>query len=385
MSISTSSTPDSAADRSSPRSDSAPVLRVSDLRVYYHTPGGAVRAVDGVTFSLARGQRLGLVGESGSGKSTIALALMRLIRPPGRIEGGQILLGETDLLRLSDDQMRRTRFARISLVPQGAMNSLNPVMRIKHQITDAIVAHAGPHGRLSQRELADRVSELMGLVGLRREVPEMYAHELSGGMKQRVCIAMAICLRPEVIVADEPTSALDVVVQRQVMETLESVQERLGASVILVGHDMGVMAQYVDTIAVMYAGHIVEISPVEQLFEEPLHPYTRLLISTLPSLKTKSTFRGIPGIPPSLLAPPAGCPFHPRCPACSDRCTREMPEYVEVRPHREVACHLFMSLKEQSQTQSPASGQTQEGPPFASQPQTAIQTSPREVDNGSVA
>jgi peptide/nickel transport system ATP-binding protein len=169
----------------------------------------------------------------------------------------------------------------------------------------------------------------------------MYPHELSGGMKQRVCIAMGICLRPEVIVADEPTSALDVVVQRQVMETLQSVQEQLGASVILVGHDMGVMAQYVDSIAVMYAGHIVEIGPVGEVFEQPLHPYTRLLISTLPSLKAKSTFKGIPGIPPSLLDPPRGCPFHPRCPDRIQRCDADMPAYAETRPGRYVACHLY--------------------------------------------
>jgi peptide/nickel transport system ATP-binding protein len=311
------------------------VLQVRDLRVHFHTPRGAVRAVDGVTFSLRRGERLGLVGESGSGKTTIALALMRLIRPPGRIEGGEVVLGDTDLLRLSEEEMRRTRLARISLVPQGAMNSLNPVMRIRHQLIDAMVAH---DGRMARQEHESRVAELLSWVGLRPTVADMYPHELSGGMKQRVCIAMGICLRPEVIVADEPTSALDVVVQRQVMETLESVQEDLGASVILVGHDMGLMAQYVDTIAVMYAGHIVELGPVEDVFAEPLHPYTRLLISTLPSLKVKSTFRGIPGIPPSLLDPPDGCAFHPRCPRATSNCREDGVVYREARPGRMVAC-----------------------------------------------
>jgi peptide/nickel transport system ATP-binding protein len=287
---------------------------------------------------VSRGERLGLVGESGSGKSTIALALMRLIRPPGRIEGGKVFLGETDLISLSDEEMRRVRLARIALIPQGAMNSLNPVMRIRHQLTDAMAAH---DGTASKRELAERVDELMSWVGLRKEVPDMFPNELSGGMKQRVCIAMAICLRPEVIVADEPTSALDVVVQRQVMETLESVQQQLGASTILVGHDMGVMAQYADSIAVMYAGHIVEIGPVGDVFEEPLHPYTRLLIATLPSFTAKSAFKGIPGMPPSLLAPPPGCPFHPRCPMRIDRCMVDPPAHIEVRPGRSVSCHLF--------------------------------------------
>ena len=315
----------------------AEVLRVRDLRVRYYTPRGTVRAVEEVSFSLRQGEKLGLVGESGSGKSTIALALMRLIRQPGRIESGQILLGESNLLALSDEQMRLTRFARISLVPQGAMNSLNPVMRIKHQLGDTIRAHeTGKDGQ----DVDARIAELMEWVGLRKSVANMYPHELSGGMKQRVCIAMGICLRPQVIIADEPTSALDVVVQRQVMDTLDSVQAQLGAAVILVGHDMGLMAQFVDRIAVMYAGRLVEIGPVEQVFDESLHPYTRLLIATLPSLEVRSAFRGIPGIAASPLDPPNGCTFHPRCPWAIERCSEEAPAYRQVRPGRWAACHL---------------------------------------------
>jgi len=315
----------------------AEVLRVRDLRVRYYTPRGTVRAVEEVSFSLRQGEKLGLVGESGSGKSTIALALMRLIRQPGRIESGQILLGESNLLALSDEQMRLTRFARISLVPQGAMNSLNPVMRIKHQLGDTIRAHeTGKDGQ----DVDARIAELMEWVGLRKSVANMYPHELSGGMKQRVCIAMGICLRPQVIIADEPTSALDVVVQRQVMDTLDSVQAQLGAAVILVGHDMGLMAQFVDRIAVMYAGRLVEIGPVEQVFDESLHPYTRLLIATLPSLEVRSAFRGIPGIAASPLDPPNGCTFHPRCPWAIDRCSEEVPAYRQIRPGRWAACHL---------------------------------------------
>ncbi len=313
------------------------VLRVRDLRVRYHTPRGTVKAVEEVSFSLRQGEKLGLVGESGSGKSTIALALMRLIRPPGRIESGQVFLGDSNLLALSDEQMRLTRFARISLVPQGAMNSLNPVMRIKHQLGDTIRAH---DARSAGQDVEARIAELMESVGLRKSVANMYPHELSGGMKQRVCIAMGICLRPQVIIADEPTSALDVVVQRQVMDTLDSVQAQLGAAVILVGHDMGLMAQFVDRIAVMYAGRLVEIGPVEQIFDESLHPYTRLLIATLPSLEVRSAFRGIPGIAASPLDPPNGCTFHPRCPWAIDRCSDEVPAYREVRPGRWAACHL---------------------------------------------
>jgi peptide/nickel transport system ATP-binding protein len=315
----------------------AEVLRVRDLRVRYYTPRGTVRAVEDVSFTLHQGEKLGLVGESGSGKSTIALALMRLIRQPGRIESGQALLGDTDLLGLTDDEMRLTRFARISLVPQGAMNSLNPVMRIKHQIGDTIRAH---DAHMGGRELDSRVTELLEWVGLRKPVANMYPHELSGGMKQRVCIAMAICLKPKVVIADEPTSALDVVVQRQVMDTLDAVQAQLGAAVILVGHDMGLMAQFVDRIAVMYAGKLVELGPVEDIFDGSLHPYTQLLIAALPSLEVRSAFRGIPGISASPLDPPSGCMFHPRCPVAVDRCFNEVPKYRTVRPGRWVACHL---------------------------------------------
>ncbi len=315
------------------------VLRVRDLRVHYHTLRGPVRAVDGVSFTLRQGETLGLVGESGSGKSTMALALLRLLKPPASIEGGTVLLGDTDLLGLSEKQMRRIRYAQVALVPQGAMNALNPVMRIKYQLVDAIRAHDRTR---ANDDFARTARELLERVGLSRRVAEMYPHELSGGMKQRVCIAMAIALQPKVIIADEPTSALDVVVQRQVMDTLDDVQQQLGASVILVGHDMGLMAQYVDRIAVMYAGRLAEDGPVEDVFEEPLHPYTRLLIASLPSLETKRVFRGIPGAPPSLLHLPSGCAFHPRCPWAMDRCVVEVPEHREIRPERFASCHLLI-------------------------------------------
>jgi peptide/nickel transport system ATP-binding protein len=314
------------------------VLRVNDLRVYYHTTRGPVKAVDGVSFSLMAGERLGLVGESGSGKSTIALSLMRMIKPPGKIEGGDIYLGDTALLTLTEEQMRKLRLASIALVAQGAMNSLNPVRRVKDQIVDALVDHDTP---LSKRDGDTRVSELLEGVGLKRDVTEMYPHELSGGMKQRVVIAIAISLRPKVIIADEPTSALDVVVQRQIMETLREVQEEIGSAVILIGHDMGLMAQFVNRLGVMYAGELAELSPVEEIFREPLHPYAQALIASLPSLERKGVFRGIPGVPPSLLNRPPGCPFQPRCPHAMPRCITEQPLLREVRPNRWVACHLY--------------------------------------------
>ncbi len=314
------------------------VLQVRDLRVSYYTLNGVVKAVNGVSFDLRAGERLGLVGESGSGKSTIALALMRLIKPPGRIEGGEILLDGLNLLTLTDEQMRRVRLAQIALIYQGAMNSLNPVLRVRRQIYDALRDH---DVRLSPRELEEKVTDLLERVGLRKEVADMYPHELSGGMKQRVCIAIAISLRPKVIIADEPTSALDVVVQRQVMETLEAVQRDLGASVLLIGHDMGLMAQVVDRLGVMYAGALVETADIKDILTEPLHPYTQLLIASLPSLDHKRAPRGIPGLPPSLLNRPDGCPFHPRCPRAFERCKVEEPRLGAARPNRHVACHLY--------------------------------------------
>jgi oligopeptide/dipeptide ABC transporter ATP-binding protein len=318
---------------------SAPeLLTVRDLVVHYHTSRGAVQAVNGVSFNIRPGERLGLVGESGSGKSTIALALLRLIRPPGRIEGGEMILDDIDLLGLTEEEMRRVRLAKIALVAQGAMNSLNPVLRVRNQIRNGLRDHGVS---LSGRAFDDRVAELLHSVGLRRDVADMYPHELSGGMKQRVCIAIAISLRPSLIIADEPTSALDVVVQRQVMDTLLKVQEELGASIILIGHDMGLMAQVVDRVGIMYAGNLAEVSPVGDLFRAPLHPYSDLLIASLPSLEEKGTFRGIPGLPPSLLNRPVGCSFRARCPRAFDRCAVEEPLLQEVEAERLVSCHLY--------------------------------------------
>jgi peptide/nickel transport system ATP-binding protein len=282
--------------------------------------------------------RLGLVGESGSGKSTIALALMRMIKPPGNIEGGRILLDGLDVVKLDEREMRSVRLNQIALVPQGAMNSLNPVTRVRQQIVDGLVAH---NIKMSKKEMDARVSEVLSWVDLDPSVGNMYPHELSGGMKQRVCIAIAISLRPKVIIADEPTSALDVVVQRQVMETIGRVQEELGAAVILIGHDMGLMVQFVDRLAVMYAGKIAEIGNVREIFREPMHPYTQLLINSLPKLGDKGELEGIPGLAPFLLNPPPGCLFHVRCPLAMDKCKDITPPPLEVHASRVVACHLY--------------------------------------------
>jgi peptide/nickel transport system ATP-binding protein len=315
----------------------APVLRVEGLRVGYDHPRGMVRAVDEVSFSLRPRERFGLAGESGSGKSTMALAILRMIRPPGHIDGGEVWLEDTNLSSLSDDAMRRLRLAGIAMVPQGSMNALNPVLRIGAQIADALADHGTV---LSQRDFAARTRELLGNVGLPPEVAGMYPHELSGGMKQRACIAIAICLRPRVIIADEPTSALDVVVQRQVMATLGRVQQELGAAVVLIGHDMGLMAQFVDRLGVMYAGRLVEIAPIGEIITAPRHPYTQMLIASLPSLERKGAMQGIPGLAPLLRDLPPGCAFHPRCPRAVGRCSEQRPELRDIAAGVQAACHF---------------------------------------------
>jgi peptide/nickel transport system ATP-binding protein len=315
---------------------SEPVLRVEGLRVAFDHPLGKVQAVDDVSFALSPGERFGLAGESGSGKSTLALSILRLIKPPGRIEAGEVWLAGTRLGDLDEDGMRALRLAGIALVPQGSMNSLNPVLRIGGQIGDALGEHGLP---LTRGEEERRIAALLAEVGLPESVARMYPHELSGGMKQRACIAIAICLRPKVIIADEPTSALDVVVQRQVMATLARVQRELGAAVILVGHDMGLMAQFVDRLAIMYAGRLVEVAPIAEMITRPRHPYTRALIASLPSLDTRGALAGIPGLAPLLRDLPDGCAFHPRCTLAVGRCRTEKPKLRDI-DGAQVACHL---------------------------------------------
>ena len=315
-----------------------PVLKVSGLEVTYYTDTGRAKALDDVSFTLNAGQKLGMVGESGSGKSTMALAMMRMIKPPGRIEGGTVHVGGTELMGLDEEGMRQARLSKIAYIPQGAMNSLNPVIRIGAQMVDAIKSHTTGE---SKSAIFDRCVHALKSVDLDPGVFRMYAHELSGGMKQRVCIAIGILMQPQVIIADEPTSALDVVTQRQVMETIDKVQDEINAAVILIGHDMGLMAQFVDRVAVMYAGRLVEHSPVRDMFIDPKHPYAKALISSLPSLENKGVFQGIPGLAPSLLRLPSGCAFHPRCPYAFDRCKVERPEPTQLDGDRMASCHLL--------------------------------------------
>jgi peptide/nickel transport system ATP-binding protein len=314
------------------------VLQVSDLKIYYETPKGDVKAVNGIDFSLYEGEILGLVGESGCGKSTAAMGVLQLVVSPGRIVAGEIFLDGTDLLKLSEPELNKYRWTQLALIPQGAMNSLNPTMRISDQIADVIQRHESSTGK---QEMKSRILELLQWVGLPERIYNMYPHELSGGMKQRACIAMAIALNPTVIIADESTSALDVVVQRVVAQTMLKVKEAMGVSMIMIGHDMGLMAQMVDRIAVMYAGNIVEISSIEHIFKEPGHPYTELLIDSVPSLKERKPLKITEGITHDPRNPPPGCIFQLRCPYVMETCRIEKPIRREIRPHQEVACHLY--------------------------------------------
>jgi oligopeptide/dipeptide ABC transporter ATP-binding protein len=314
------------------------VLEVKNLRVHYATPLGDVIAVNGIDFKVYEGETLALVGESGCGKTTTAMGILRLVQPPGRIVEGEVLLNGTDVMSLSEGELRQLRWDEMSLIPQGAMNSLNPVMRVQDQIADAIETH---EGRQPRGALKARILELLNLVGLPARVYNLYPHELSGGMKQRVCIAMAIALNPTLIIADEFTSALDVVVQRVVAQTMLDVKARLGVSMILIGHDMGLVAQLVDRVAVMYAGNIVEIAPVREIFAAPQHPYTQLLIESIPSIKERKPLKVTEGLTHDLRNPPPGCIFQFRCPYVMDPCRSVRPPLRELTPRHETACHLY--------------------------------------------
>jgi peptide/nickel transport system ATP-binding protein len=323
------------------------VLEIEDLRVEYAARrshlqgvragarGGRLRAVDDLSLDVRAGERFGLVGESGSGKSTLARAILGLTGPLGRTVRGSIRLDGVELLDLPGEEMRRFRLARVSLIPQGAMNSLNPVMRIGDQMALTLREH-GASG--AGGVLRTRVGELLGSVGIDPGAARLYPHQLSGGMKQRVCIAIAVSLRPQLVIADEPTSALDVIVQKRIVQMLSSIQADFGTSVVLIGHDMGLMAQFAGRIGTMYCGRLVEVGGTAEVFERPVHPYTKLLIASVPRLDRRAEFKGIPGMPPSLVTPPAGCPFHPRCPLAEERCRAESPRMREVEPGHRVAC-----------------------------------------------
>ena len=315
------------------------LLEVEGLKTYFYTSKGIVKAVDNVGFKLNKGEVLGIAGESGCGKSTLAYSIIRLVPPPGKIVGGRISFMGSDILKMPEEEFRvKVRWKGISMIFQGAMNALNPVYTVGDQIAEVLMLHRG----LTKREALQEAAELLKMVGLDPRRLRSYPHELSGGMKQRVVIAMALALRPPLVIADEPTTALDVVVQAQIMNLLKRLQKELKMSIILITHDMSLIAEIADKVAIMYAGKIVEIGNADRVFNNPLHPYTRALINSIPSLRKElKKLEFIPGVPPDLIQPPPGCRFHPRCKYVFEPCSREEPPMVEVEPGHYVACWLY--------------------------------------------
>jgi peptide/nickel transport system ATP-binding protein len=326
----------------------APVLEIRNLSVHYGLSRDAVHAVRNVSLTLHRGEVLGLAGESGSGKSTLAYGLTRLLPPPGVVTGGEVVYhpptGEpVDVLALSPAQLRAFRWAQTSIVFQGAMNSLNPVHKVSTQLLDAIRAHEPALGPAARRA---RARELLRLVGISADRMDAYPHQLSGGMRQRVMIGMALALEPRIVIMDEPTTALDVVVQRQILGTLVELRERLGFAVLFITHDLSLLVEFSDRIAIMYGGRIVEEAPAALLYRDPLHPYSDGLLHAFPALRgPRKELAGIPGSPPDLRAMPTGCAFHPRCPYAFEPCAVSVPplggsEDRPGLPARTVACWL---------------------------------------------
>jgi peptide/nickel transport system ATP-binding protein len=321
---------------SEPEEKSPTVLDVRNLSVDYLVDGSsALHAVDDVSFSLEEGRSLGLVGESGCGKTTTMLAMLRLLPAEGRIVSGQVLNGGTDVLSLPESDMRQVRWNKIAIIFQGAMNALNPVRRVGDQISEAIVRH----GLMDQRMARRRVGDLLELVGITPEMAKRYPHEYSGGMRQRAMTAMALACSPDILIADEPTTALDVMIQAQILDLFQRLQKELGLSLIVVTHDLGVVAEVCDDVLVMYGGKTVEYGSVDKIFNEPLHPYTQRLMEALPDIDHPTAeLASIPGHPPPLDALPAGCRFEPRCQRRQDKCAVQNPPLLSIDSRHRVAC-----------------------------------------------
>lgn len=314
----------------------APLLDVVDLKTYYYTRRGQARAVDGVSFSLKKGEHLGLIGESGSGKTTSGRSIIRVLPRNARIVGGEIRFKGQDLVRLPESDMRQKRWREVAMIPQASMGSLDPVYKVGDQMAEVLVDRGG----YTQADARARSQELFKLVGLDTNRLDYYPHEFSGGMKQRAVIAMSLALEPALVIADEPVTALDVIVQHQVLETFRSLQERLALSVIMITHDISVVAQTCDSVAVMYAGKIVERGSARQIFGAPFHPYTLGLENAYPNLaRPKPTLVSIEGYPPDLVRPPVGCRFVDRCPFAIEVCQHHEPPLVQVQAGHDAACH----------------------------------------------
>lgn len=313
------------------------LLEVKDLNIGYQSQKGFLKAVEGISFSLDKGKSLGFVGESGCGKTTLGMALMRLLPPNGRIEGGRILFNGEDLLEKTDEEMRQVRWQEIAMIFQAAMNALNPVHRVGDQIAEAILTHSS---FLGKEEAYKQVEELFRLVGLSKERLRDYPHHYSGGMKQRAIIAMALACRPKLIIADEPTTALDVIVQDQILEEIKGIQREFNISVIYISHDISIVADVSHDIAIMYAGQLVECGTREEVFESPMHPYTKALLSSYPTLAgEKSQLMPIPGEAPNLINPPSGCRFFDRCTEARVSCKSNPLVWLEITPTHKVLCH----------------------------------------------
>jgi peptide/nickel transport system ATP-binding protein len=312
------------------------LLSVQNLSVHYFTRKGAVRAVEDVSVELEQDRTLGLIGESGCGKSTMVSALMRFVTPPGRIVSGKIVFKDRDIIPISDEEMRKLRGKEIAMVFQAAQNALNPVLNIGRQIAEEILEHEN----VSREEAWDRAKKQLELVGIDGSRIKSYPHEFSGGMKQRVMIAIATACDPGLLILDEPVTGLDVIVQRQLLVLITDLRAKIRLPIIFITHDLSVITETCDNVAVMYAGKIVEEASTIELYQEPLHPYSQLLISSYPSIKgAKKTLKSIPGAPPDLVELPPGCSFHPRCPYAMDICRKEEP-LLKIDDRHRVACHL---------------------------------------------
>ncbi len=318
------------------------VLNIEGLKTYFFTEAGVVKAVDGITFDLKRGESLGLVGESGSGKTVTALSVLRIVPQPGRIVEGKIEFNGENLLQKTDGEMNDIRGKQIAIIFQDPTSSLNPVYNIETQLKDILLAHSN----ISKQDCKKKAIELLELVGLPEAETRMreYPHQFSGGMKQRVAIARALALEPTLLFADEPTTNLDVTIQAQVLDLLNDLKKKLGMSLVMITHDMGIIAKMTRRVVVLYAGYVSEIAKTIDLYERPRHPYTEALLAAVPRLDMRKTLRVIPGNIPNLIEPPSGCRFHPRCNYAQKRCEEEVPPLEEIEPGHFVACHEWRNI-----------------------------------------
>ena len=320
-----------------------PLIQIQALNVEYQTPRGAVRAVENVSFDLYPNEVFGLAGESGCGKTTVANAITRLLKPPAYITGGRILFRGRDILEMGEDELRGFRWDQLAIVFQSAMNALNPVLTIGNQIIDAMQAHQS----ISYEQARAHAKHLLRTVGIDVQRVDSFPHQLSGGMRQRAVIAIALALNPELIIMDEPTTALDVVVQKQILQEIKDLRDQFGFSILFITHDLSLLVEISDRIGIMYAGKFVEAGPARDIFGDPKHPYTDRLMNSFPTVHgPRRELLGIPGAPPDLIDPPAGCRFHPRCELAIDgECEQIIPPLLRIQDQRDVACHLIKEIE----------------------------------------